>query len=182
MRCIPWLLHRISRSIKSVWRRPPRSGDIPIAISGEEAIVRAVFYPQNLNTSGRNLIRSAFRSPPDKDEVSSIRKNFVDSQFCKDKAKDIELAEICRGASVKKEFRGFAVITAQLIRDAGSNVTDSRHVFVGHADISHGHVAARAEPLPAWLNDRLDTLKDAAKFIPDPAPLKWRWAGPNLVF
>ncbi len=105
----------------------------------------------------------------------------MDSQFCKDKALEIALWGICRSRE-KKEFRGFAVITADQIRNAGSNVTDSRHVFVGHADISHGYVAARGEALPAWLNDRLDTLKDSAKFIPDPAPRRWRWTGPQLDF
>src|SRR5882762_10789369 len=91
VRCIPWLLHRISRSIKSVWRHPPKSGDIPVAIPGEEVIVRAIFYPHNLNKSGKKLTRYAFRSPPDKDEISSIRRSYVDSQFCKDKALEIAL-------------------------------------------------------------------------------------------
>jgi len=114
------------------------------------------------------------------DEVSAIRKNYVDEQFCKDKAKEIDLMGECR-SSENKEFRGFAVISANQIRQLGSNVVDSRHVFVAHADISHGHIVVKNEPLPAWLNDRLDRLKNLAKFIPDPSPRSWKWKGQRLA-
>jgi len=180
MRCIPWLLHRITRLVISVWRKPPKSADVPEAIAGEGTIVRAVFYPQHLNKGkGTRLTRHAFRPPYDRDEVSVVRKDYVDEQFCKDKAKDIDLGGRCRGEE-KKEFRGFAVISTRIIRKFGSDVTDSRHVFVSHADIKHGFIVVRNEPLPSALNDRLDRLKDAAKFVPDPSPEKWGWIGPSL--
>jgi hypothetical protein len=179
-RCIPWLLHRITQLAISVWRKPPKADSIPVAVGDGEIIVRAVFYPYNLNNSGKKLNKAAFRSPPGIDEISAIRKNFVDEQFCKAHAKDIDLFGSCR-SNEKKEFRGFAVISAKQIRDSGSEVVDSRQVFVAHADIKHGYVAARHEPLPPWLNDRLDRLKDLAKFIPDPYPKKWRWNGPALT-
>lgn len=148
-------------------------------IAGEETIVRAIFYPHHLNRRGTNLNKYAFRSPPGKDEISVIRKHYVSEQFCKDKAKAIDLIGRCRGEE-RKEFRGFAVISAQLTRQFGSDVVDSRHVYVAHADIKHGFLVARNEPLPSELNDRLDRLKAAAKFIPDPFPEKWKWVGSPL--
>src|SRR5579863_5605567 len=166
MKCFFWLLHRITRLVISVWRKPPKARDVPIDIAPRETIVRAVFYPHHLNPKGTSLVRSAFRSPPGKDEVSVIRKHYVDEQFCKDKAMAIDLLGRCRGEE-EKEFRGFAVISAQLIRRFGSNLTDSRNVYVAHADIKHGFTVARNEPLPAQLNERLDRLKTEAKFIPD---------------
>lgn len=114
------------------------------------------------------------------DEVSVIRRTFTDDFFCKSKAKSIDLAAKCHGE--EKEFRGFATISARAIRDLGSTVVDSRSVYLSHADIKHGFVVPRNEPLPSALNDRLDQMKDRAKFIPDPAPAKWRWFGDSLLF
>jgi len=175
-----WILHRITQLIKSIWCRPPRSSDIPVEVSDQETIIRAVFYPHHFNKSGRKLTRYAFRAPPDMDEVSTIRKNYVGSQFCKDKAKGIELNGKCQSEDTK-DFRGFASISADEIYKAGSNIRDSRHVYVAHADITHGYTAKRGESLPSWLNDRLDRLRDSAKFIPDPAPTKWRWVGQEIT-
>ena len=127
MKCIPWCLHTITRLAISVWRKPPKATDVPEAIADRETIVRAVFYPYHLKKSGTELTKVAFKSPPDKDEVSVIRKTFVDEQFCKDKAKDIELAAICRDED-DKAFRGFAVISAQAIRDRKSTRLNSSHI------------------------------------------------------
>jgi hypothetical protein len=152
---------------------------VPDLVADGEVVIRAVFYPHHLNKSGEKLKKNAFRSPPDKDEVSTIRRAFVSDQFCKDKALDIDLRGRCRGDE-KKEFRGFAAISAKRIREFGSAIVDSREVFLCHADIRHGFIVARNEPLPSELNDRLDRLKDAARFIPDPSPRAWRWAGGGL--
>jgi hypothetical protein len=138
-----------------------------------------VFYPYHLNPKGTNLKNVAFRSPSGKDEISVIRRKFVTDQFCKDKAMDIDLYGQCRGAD-RKEFRGFAVISAKEIRQFGSDVQDSREVYVSHADIKHGFVVLRHEPFPAELNARLDKLKAAARFIPDPSPTRWKWMGKPL--
>ena len=143
-------------------------------------MVRAVFYPYHLNDKGTNLKRHAFRSPPDMDEISVIRRHYVDDQFCKDKAMSIDLLGRCRGEG-RKEFRGFAIISAKAIRKYGSDVVDSRNVYLAHADIRHGVVTAKHEPLPAELNDRLDQLKKAAKFVSDPFPQRWKWASQQLI-
>lgn len=95
----------------------------------------------------------------------------------------IELSARCRKKDPKQipQFRGFAVITAKAIRDHGSEIVDSRHVYLAHADIKHGVVFAKHEPYPAELNDRLDQLKDAARFVSEPVPQRWKWAGQQLV-
>ena len=121
-----------------------------------------------------------FKSPFGIDEVSIIRRTYVDDQFCKDKAKELELLARCNGEE-RKDFRGFAVISAAAIRKAGSEVLDSRSEYVGHAHISHGFIVERHEPPRAEVNERLDTLKRAATFIPDPHPQSWHWDGPPLA-
>ncbi|MGO9930432.1 MAG: hypothetical protein ACLPV8_01240 [Steroidobacteraceae bacterium] len=186
MKCFPWFLHRITRLAISVWRRPPNAAKIPIEIAEDETIVRAAFYPQTLDRKGRKggtaftLRASIFKSKFGEDEVSVIRRNYTDNQFCKDKAKEIELLAKCKGES-KKDFRGFAVITAKLIENSGSKIIDSRSEYAGHAHISHGFVVERNEPARAEVNERLDALKKAAIFIADPFPDKWCWKGASLI-
>jgi hypothetical protein len=184
MKCFPWFLHRITRLAIYVWRRQPDGVEIPVDVAHEETIVRISFYPQTLekNSAGTTfkLKKNIFRSPPGEDEVSVIRRTYVSDQFCKDKAKDIELSGLCRGEG-RKEFQGFTIITALKIRELGSQIVDSRSEYVGHAHISHGFVVQRDEPLPPQLNERLDALKKAAKYIADPLPRKWGWTGPPLI-
>jgi hypothetical protein len=167
----------------SVWRKPPNASEIPIEIADDETIVRIAFYPQTLDKKSGNhfkLKTNVFKSRFGEDEVSVIRRNYCLDQFCKDKAKEIELLAKCKGDG-KKEFQGFAVISAGAIKIAGSKVLDSRSEYVCHAHIAHGFVVEKNEPARAEVNERLDALKKAAILIEDPFPNKWRWAGPPLM-
>jgi len=152
--------------------------EIPIEISNEEKIVRAIMCPDHLNKRGTRLRPSAFRSKPGTDEVSVIRQTHNGSDFCKAKGREIAVRS-------GRQYSGLAVLVAKQIRSAGSEVLDSRAAFCGHAHISHGIVQPPPnEPFPPKesmeLDRRLGILRDSALYYPDPSPEIEGWSGPQL--
>jgi hypothetical protein len=153
--------------------------EIPVAIADTEKIVRAIVSPFHVDRKKNKLKTAAFKSRPGTDEVSVVRGMYKGADFCKAKGREIA------AASTKGEYVGLAVLLARQVRDAGSEVHDSRNVYCGHAHISHGTIAPPPnEPLPPdqqlALDEKLETLRDAAAFHADPSPEKDGWAGPSL--
>jgi hypothetical protein len=158
--------------------------EIPIEIDDTEVIVRVIFQPYHVNKKGR-LKPKAFQSPAGKDEISVIRHTYVGTTFCKCKAKEIEVkGNTGKEKSQLKTYLGLAVLNALHIRSVGSDVNDSRDLFLGHADIHHGIVLEPNEPPESsqamLLNERLRLLADKAAFYPDPAPDANQWLGAEL--
>jgi len=151
---------------------------IPVDISDDEKIVRAIMCPYHLNKDRAKLIPRAFRSRPGSDEVSVIRHTHTSSDFCKRKARET-------ASRSGREYAGLAVLSARQIRKAGSEVHDSRDEYCGHAHISHGIIAPPPnEPLPPRDNMELDRkvkeLRNAAVYYPDPEPHAETWTGPTI--
>jgi len=150
--------------------------EIPIDIANEEKIVRAIM-DGHLNKDRSKLKPRAFRSRPGADEVSVIRHTYKGSDFCKVKGKEI-------AAASQNQYCGLAVLLASQIRQAGSEVHDSREEFCGHAHISHGIVVPENEPLPAHqnmeLDKKLEALRNSALYRRDPDPAADEWTGPEL--
>jgi hypothetical protein len=144
----------------------------PVPIDGEEKIVRAI-TSGSVNKTNTAIRPRAFRSRPGADEVSVIRQTFTGSDFCKAKGRE------------RADYVGLAVLHAGQIRKAGSEVIDSRDEYCGHAHISHGIVAPPPhEPLSPQdnlaLDKKLDALRSAARYHPDPDPGSEGWNGPAL--
>jgi len=157
--------------------------EIPIDIDDTEVIVRAIFEPYHVKKGKLKL--QALKSPADKDEVSVIRHSYMGTDFCKRKANEIEAyGNIGKEKSQVKTYQGFAVLKALHIRSVGSDVTDSRDLFLGHADMHHGIVLEPNEPPESsqamMLSERLRLLVDKAVFYSDPAPDADQWLGAKL--
>jgi hypothetical protein len=153
--------------------------EIPVAIADGEKIVRAIIHPFHVDRKKQRLKKDAFKSRSGTDEVSVIRGTYKDADFCKAKGREVGVA------SARGEYVGLAVLLARQIRDANSEVRDSRNVYCGHAHISHGIVAPPPnEPLPPdqrlALDKKLETLRNAAAFHADPDPERDGWSGPPL--
>ncbi len=146
--------------------------ELPIDIAGEEKIVRLVRTPSHV--AKNKLKPAAFRSQAGLDEVSVIRHNYMGSDFCKAKGKEI----------MADAYVGLAVVLAQDIRSIGSTVQDSRVEFCGHAHISHGAILQRDEPpnseLNLFITERCRKLVDATTLYTDPSPSAAKWTGPQL--
>ena len=152
--------------------------DLPIDLTDEEKIVRAVMCPSHLKKDKKTLKPAAFRSKAGTDEVSVIRQTHMGSDFCKEKAKEIA------SASRVIEYAGLAVLQAGQIRSAGSTIQDSRDEYCGHAHISHGFILQADEPPESVDNlaitERCRALIASATYYADPHPGAEGWTGPLL--
>ena len=107
-----------------------------------------------------------------------MRHSHLGSDFCKKKAKELEDPE------AGKVYKGFGVLSALKIRATGCGIIDSRHVYLGHADIKLGIIVPAEEPLPPEQLSRLQDLRKAlvrcARYIEDPEPEAEKWTGPHV--
>ena len=150
----------------------------PSEIAVEEAIARGICSRYHVKRG--KLKPDAYWPPYDSDEVSVMRVSWIGADACKRHAKDLEDPE------EGKIYKGLAILSARQIRQSGATLIDTREVFQGHADICHGIVPRRGEPLPAdqlkTLRDRVKTLATLANYYPDPDPAAEGWRGPALDY
>ncbi|HTV46163.1 MAG TPA: hypothetical protein VMF05_12685 [Stellaceae bacterium] len=152
----------------------------PREIAAAEVIARGVCSPYHVAKNGK-LKPDLYRSPPDKDEVSTMRADWIGADVCKQRAKTLE------NPVENKVYRGLAVLSAMQIRQQGSDVIDTREVFDGHSDIKHGIVErGGGDPPPAAqliiLRNRWKTLAECANYFLDPEPQSITWTGPPLYY
>lgn len=158
---IGWLVSRC------LTRRVPRE------IDDVETTIRAIFSPYHLKKD--RLTPRAFTSPPDVDQVSVSRRQYVDVWLAKAYAKRWaqELT-----ATPPKTYRGFAILEVATLRKTEADVVDSREEYLGHADIVHGIVQQRGVALSPdvrkRLDDRLKHLAETARYVEDKAAGSWR--------
>jgi len=91
------------------------------------------------------------------------------SRATRTRHKTLSFAERKSG-DVNNPYVGLAAIIVLSIRGVGSEVTDSREEFCGHAHISHGAVVPEGEPLEAALSLRIRALSAKAKLLLEPTP------------
>lgn len=143
-----------------------------------EVIARGICSPYHLKRG--KVIANAYWPPYDSDEVSVMRTSWIGADACKRHAKDLE------NPDEDKVYRGLAILSALQVRQSGARLVDTSHVFQGHADIRHGIVPRRGEPLPPeqlkTLRDRAKALATLANYFPDPDPAAEDWTGPDLDY
>lgn len=147
---------------------------MPRFVVDEEKIVRCLFFPYHFNKNGE--IKPAAFHPKEGEKISTIRHDYVGTDFCKAKAKEM--------ASPQREYRGLGVITAKQIRLASCDVIDSREEYWGHADIKMGFMVIEGNPLPKEEFDELlrrkTALAKALRYFPDPVPDAEQWVGDKI--
>lgn len=148
--------------------------DIPLELLADEKLVRAVKTPYHLKKNKRSLQPAAFRPPPERDDLSVMRLDYMGADACKAKAKEI---------SAENEYVGLAAINADQVHKVGATVVDSREgQFCGHAHISQGvPYPEKGKAVPPELATRYKNLADAARLYIDPEPDNESWTGPLIV-
>jgi hypothetical protein len=146
--------------------------DIPVVVANAETVVRAL---RECHVSRKGKLKdNVFRSMAGIDEVSVMRHTYMQSDSCKARAKAIASGD------PNNPYVGLAAISVESVRSVGSEVTDSREEFCGHAHISHGIVAPANEPLDPTLSLRIRTLNTKAILLLDPTPDTEAWAGGQI--
>lgn len=142
----------------------------------EEKILRIVFHPQNFTDGGKPK-SNIFRSRKGEDEVSVIRYDYTNPDFCKNYGKKIQNPP-------KTNFYGFALILVKEITKTGSEIIftprkkkKSRFYNPYHADIKIGYVCTKGEPLPAEYQYKVDEMKEKARLYKDGNPKSECWKG-----
>lgn len=105
-----------------------------------------------------------------------MRHTYLGSDECKRLAREVKPGD----PNIK--YKGLAVIQVQAVREAHSEVHDSRAIYCGHGHISHNIAALPIDdPLAAQqkfaLDERLRALKSLARYLPDPEPMSDSWTG-----
>jgi hypothetical protein len=131
--------------------------------------------PHHLNKKRTGITRKAFVGPAEIDEVSISRSPYVDAVVAKFWAKAIVQS------LPDKAYVGLAFVAVHKVREAQSDVVDSRSEYLGHGDMRHGIVMPkRGVPLPPpvllQLDKQLDAIVSAAVYVRDPNPKSFRWS------
>lgn len=152
--------------------RTQRKNDaLPIDVADEERMARALFHPYHFNKAGK-IRPSAFKAPSGRNDVSVNRLRALNADACKTRSKAIRNPG---------DFKGFAVLSALSVRQSGSNVIDSRQIYLGHADIIHDVILTKGDPAPPAFNQRLKKMADSADYFPDPNPASDDWMGADFT-
>jgi len=66
--------------------------EMPRLIVDDEVIVRCIFFPHHFDKSGK-IKSAAFHPKAESEKISTIRHDYVGTDFCKEKAKEMESCE-----------------------------------------------------------------------------------------
>ncbi len=170
--------------------------EIPLEIAPNELLVRGIITPLFYSQSKNVLKREAFLPPPDKQDVSLLRRFYSDDNFCKNHAAALVVnqQEYCglatfyshHVADLNKLFVQDvrAEIRASPIDNAGNYVTDKR-VFQNdsglpmHADLIYPSPIKKGEVQTKY-REYASKLVKIANYFKDPNPKIAGWEGDIL--
>jgi hypothetical protein len=166
-------------------------------MSENELLIRGIVHPMFCHSNKPVLKREAFLPPPDKNDVSLLRLEYADNDFCKNHAKNLVVGN--------NTYTGLGLFLAKHVYeinqesdveidvkvegtpiDHKGNYISIPPVFVSdsglpmHADIIYSEPTVRGEPA---IKHRVFASKLAkiAKYFPDPNPFSDKWdSGDNL--
>jgi hypothetical protein len=147
---------------------------VPDYFEEDEKFVRMIFSPFHIDKKDATKItHTAFRPPPEIDEVSVNRLNFTTATFCKQQGKAMN--------SATKTFCGLASIRHSAVIENGAFVRISKQPDnPSHADIFYGVILKKGEPAPAEINLILKSLARSAHYYPDTDSESDDWNGGDV--
>lgn len=149
------------------------------AVERSATVVRVIKTPFHLTGSGRSRLKhTAFRPPPDSNEVSVVQQSYAGDDYCK---------QVGVG-NAGVHYKGLAPGLVDSILAAGAKaVLDTPEGnYPGHADIITPLPSPpRGEPLSAEdakvMSDFCDELVKRFAYYEDPDVACGRWNGPPLA-
>jgi hypothetical protein len=159
-------------SLGKIWTKK-----IPLEINYSEIIVRGVFHPFFYSVSKGKLKREAFLPPPDKNDVSVLRHDFTEDDFCKDHCKSLNMGP-------EQTFCGLATFCAYHIEETNqrqkTNVELSPTPMPGlpmHASILYEEPINKAGVPNTAFREYANKLKKRANYFNDPDYSSQGWKG-----
>jgi hypothetical protein len=170
---------------------------VPRTIDGEEVLIRGVLTPIFYSSSKSILKREAFLPPPIRNDVSLLRLEYTNDNFCKNHAASLVIngSSYCGLASFKeKHVRELALngsfdftveVKATPIDIAGAIVADDAEVNESspglpmHADMIYSIAIEKGE-VQTKLRRFAEALLKIANYFPDPNPKNIDWSGDRL--
>lgn len=142
---------------------------IPPKIDDSERIVRVLMNPRHFK--GELIKWNCFRSKPNQDEVSVIRVEYCDEQFCKNWGRHIEKFD------KTSNYFGLAALLTDEIRklDCDVKFTPSEETHDFHADIVLGHILEPGKPPPPEIKLKMEELANIARKYKDSQPQEDEW-------
>ncbi len=153
---------------------------IPITFDESEKIIRSIYSPINIHKTQGTLRPNAFRTPPDKDEVSVNRLDYTNPFFCKKISKENQIIG-------ERNYFGFALLFKKQIDLANCKIEhtpinkpkEKSNPF--HSDIKIGYIPKKGEELPSEISKKISDLTKMARFYKDPNPSAMEWTGQELI-
>ncbi|MEX0813714.1 MAG: hypothetical protein WD048_15960 [Chitinophagales bacterium] len=176
---ISWIKKKLKKLTNSLrpYKNSSKSAtksEIPNHIADIEKIVRVLLFPTQFRKSDEILKWQAFRTKAGEDEVSVIRLDYCDENFCKKHGKSIQ------DPNRKASYYGLGVLFASEIRDLEADViyTPKHHDF--HADIKVGYVPTKGEAIPPEIKYKMEEMASKARIYKDSSPDTDLWIDPPI--
>ncbi len=150
---------------------------IPENFLESERIVRVLYFPKYVKKDEKSIKSNAFRTPADIDEVSVIRLEYSNSDFCKQHGKKHE------NPAEERAYFGLSVIKVDEIRKCGADIkyTPDIPYNPAHSDITIGHIPKKGVQLPSEFQFIVDELAKKARLYKDPDVTTDSWGGAELL-
>lgn len=130
---------------------------VPVEVNNSEAVVRGVYHKMNFDRSNQ-LKSNVFRSPVNKDEISVVRLDYCNINFCRSHFKQIEKPE-----GDYRKYYGFFHLLVHEVRSVQSDVVSSQESFKEHADIIHNYIEVQNQEPPLEIRIKIDKLLTLAR-------------------
>jgi hypothetical protein len=149
---------------------------IPNTFDSSERIVRVLYFPKLVTKDGKSIRALAFKSPKELDEVSVIRLEYSNPNFCKTHGKKHQVP------SDDRAYFGLAVIKVDEIKASNADIVYSPDLpdNPAHSDIKIGFVCEKGKELPAEYSYIVGQLTKKARMFQDPDVSTETWDGAVL--
>lgn len=169
-----------------ICRQKSRKKEIPDEISDNEMIVRGIVHPLFYSKSKNKLDDKAFLPPPNRNDVSVLRHEYTNTNYCKNHIKE--------NVKIKNsQYCGLAVIQAKYIKEvniANEILINGERLMVTikatpminlemHSDILYSHNVVDGEP-NTLIRKLARAIREKAKYLHDPNPEEFEWNGERI--
>jgi hypothetical protein len=137
---------------------------IPWHLKGKEVLVRCVLHPFQYSESKNKIKSNLFLPPPESNEISLLRHNFTNDNFCKSYAKNIKIKDniycglatlLCKHSEITnnnfKDIKIHSKIEATPYdekneRYFGNHISMKMNGKPMHADLLYNEIVPRGQP------------------------------------